>query len=294
MAYKVSCILPSHNSKEKWLNKSVESVLSQTYENIELIIVDDGSETPAKEKIGQKLLEDERLSIHRQENQGFTAATNAAIEKSEGDLIAPIGDDDIWMEERIEKGVKNIQEGCDLVFSAGIIIDKEGRKIEKGCNMCGIGTEALFESGICYESALFDKNVFDKYGKLNEDFEIASDTELWMRIWNRVEICFIDEPLIKKRRHEKNLGSSDDAIEEIEEIYEMYLDSYLNRSERRTQWSQLYKGSAWAAAEKGDLVKARELWKRSVAKNSFDYKSLGLLITSISPSILKHVTKWKN
>lgn len=100
MVHKVSVILPCYNGT-RWLSRAIESVLSQVYENFELVIVDDGSTDISKEIIAS-YLSDKRVRYVYQTNRGFSAALNRGIKASSGSLIDFIGQDDLWMPNKLE------------------------------------------------------------------------------------------------------------------------------------------------------------------------------------------------
>jgi glycosyltransferase involved in cell wall biosynthesis len=91
----VSVIIPAYNA-ENFIAKTLESVLSQTYQNIEVLVVDDGSTDTTAEIVKSFVQKDSRVSLLQQSNAGVAAARNLAIEKSKGEYIAPIDADDIW------------------------------------------------------------------------------------------------------------------------------------------------------------------------------------------------------
>ncbi len=122
----VSVIIPAYNA-ETFIERTLKSVLSQTYTNIEVIVVDDGSKDKTFEIVQSIAQKDSRIVLIKQENAGVAAARNLAIEKSQGEYIAPIDADDIWYAEKIEKQVKcilNAEESVGLVYSLAVDIDE--------------------------------------------------------------------------------------------------------------------------------------------------------------------------
>ena len=97
-------ILLSTYNGEKYLNQQLDSLFSQTYENFELIIVDDGSTDSTRDLI--KSYTDSRIVYLYQENKGVSASRNLALSKSKGDFIAFLDSDDNWLKEKLEKTVK--------------------------------------------------------------------------------------------------------------------------------------------------------------------------------------------
>lgn len=125
----VSVIIPAYNA-EKFIAKTLESVLAQTYTNIEVIVVDDGSSDRTARIVKAIAQTDNRVVFLQQENSGVAAARNLAISKSSGEFIAPVDADDIWYPENIAKQVQCFLESdsnVGLVYSWSVDIDENDR-----------------------------------------------------------------------------------------------------------------------------------------------------------------------
>src|SRR5262245_21012221 len=108
---KVSIILPTYN-RAKLIMETIESVLNQTYSNLELIIIDDGSNDNTEELITQ--IQDERIKFHKAGRIGIVGKIkNIGIEKATGDLIAFIDSDDLWAKTKLEKQIAALQQYPD-------------------------------------------------------------------------------------------------------------------------------------------------------------------------------------
>lgn len=124
----VSVIIPAYNA-EMFLEKTLDSVLAQTYKNIEVLVVDDGSQDRTAEIVERVAQRDHRVLLLRQSNAGVASARNLAIQKSKGEYIAPIDADDIWFPQNLEKQVQcmlEAQQSVGLVYSWSLEIDEEG------------------------------------------------------------------------------------------------------------------------------------------------------------------------
>lgn len=123
----VSVIIPAYNA-ETFIEKTLHSVLYQTYQNLEVLVVDDGSQDRTPEIIKSIAQQDKRVVLWQQKNAGVAAARNLGIEKSQGEFIAPIDADDIWYPENIEKQVQCFLESepsVGLVYSWSVDIDQD-------------------------------------------------------------------------------------------------------------------------------------------------------------------------
>ena len=100
MTSSTTVILPCYNGA-RWVSRAIESILDQTYKNFELLIIDDGSTDNSKATIAPHL-RDERVRYIYQKNRGFSAAINRGIKASSGSLIGFIGQDGLWMPNKLE------------------------------------------------------------------------------------------------------------------------------------------------------------------------------------------------
>lgn len=126
----VSIIMPSYNC-EKFIGEAIESVLQQTYDNWELIIVEDASEDNSLELI--HTYHDKRIKLfYNSSNKGIAESTNIGIEKSKGKYIALLDDDDIAEKERLSLQVEYLEEHSEIDILGGrtIFIDEEGKVID--------------------------------------------------------------------------------------------------------------------------------------------------------------------
>ena len=123
----VSVITPAFNA-EKYINEAIDSVLSQTYKDIELIVVDDCSSDRTQSIVEEYIRLDDRVKyIRMQSNYGVAEARNNGIRLAQGRFIAFLDSDDIWLPEKIERQIKFMQEkNASLIFSAYEKINEDG------------------------------------------------------------------------------------------------------------------------------------------------------------------------
>lgn len=208
-ASKVSVIIPSYNSG-RFLNKAIESLVNQTYKNLEVIIVNDGS-TDNTEEIAKKWQKrDERIKyIKHQKNKGLSAARNTGIKNSQGEYIAFLDADDIWLPQKIEIQLKKLNElNADLIFSNWYIWDPkndtkikafDSNPIESGKDVLRFLIKKNFGNP---STAVLKKLILEKVGLFDEGLKSSEDYDLWLRfLLNGMKITFCDEPLIYSRKH---------------------------------------------------------------------------------------------
>lgn len=124
---KVSVVMASRNPNPVMLKEAIGSVLSQTYKDFELIIVDDGSDSPV-ELVVRSITEDSRIKVSGIKHSGLGAALNHGISKAEGEYIARLDDDDMMLPSRLEKQVAFLEEHTDVSCAGTWFYDKVDNK----------------------------------------------------------------------------------------------------------------------------------------------------------------------
>lgn len=169
----VSVIVPAYNA-EAFIDQTLNSVLSQTYKNIEVLVVDDGSQDRTAEIVKSIAQKDHRVILLQQSNTGVAAARNLAIQKSRGEYIAPLDADDIWYPQKIEKQVQCMLQAelcVGLVYTWSVYIDEEGIPTGEYVDINREGDvyiELLYENFIGNASApLIRRTCFERVGYYN-------------------------------------------------------------------------------------------------------------------------------
>lgn len=205
--------MPAYNG-EKYQSAAIQSVLAQTYENWELIIVDDGSTDNTASLVSGFALSDSRIRYFYQENAGQANARNTGIRNSRGHLIAFLDQDDLWVRQKLELQVRAMEEsGADVVFSNGFLfveddIYSEAQKfpIVHG-KYCGPEMFRLLFIGnrIPVLSALVKRKALESIGLLDEDpiYKNSDDYDLWLRLATG-DAVFVGLPdmLVRYRLHQ--------------------------------------------------------------------------------------------
>ncbi|MFP4573034.1 MAG: glycosyltransferase family 2 protein [Desulfobacterales bacterium] len=209
---KVTVIIPCYN-RERYIEKTVESVLSQTIQNIELIVVDDGC-TDNSRQILEQYKDCIRILEHPGRiNKGQSAALNLGIVASRGEYVAFLDSDDLFAPEKIEKQVKFLEAHPEigLVYANGHTIDENGTILHRiyGDNHHEESdpNRVLLD---CYfllpNNSLVRKDVLLKAGFFDESFRSAQDHDLAIRIAEITRIAYLDEPLFFYRRHKESIS----------------------------------------------------------------------------------------
>ena len=227
----VSVMILSHNRKD-FLNEAIESILNQTYPNIQLVVVDNGS-TDGSADLIKKISESVKGKIPiitNKTNLGCPTARNQALKLCTGKYIAIQDDDDISLPERIEEQVLCLENNLQIAAVSGssIIIDKDGKETGKMSTENRFVTHEMFLREHCMNSsnAMIRKAVFDDVGNYDEKIKIASDRDMWLRISKKHQLLQFDKVLNKYRIH-KNL-----SIDNPEET-QKYVDIAIQKTQEK-------------------------------------------------------------
>lgn len=205
---KVSIVVPTYN-RGNFIQEMIESVISQTYDNWELIIVDDGSTDNTAEIITPYI--SKNIHYHSLEHTGRSFARNYGISKSTGEFIAYLDSDDVFLPTKIEKQVKWLIEHPDdaMVYASALLINDFGEYYPAlylaGCSGNIYKKVAMFlPVTITLPSVLIRKEIQDKVGGFDEELDRFEDTDMWRRVSRDYKISALVEPLIKVRTHQDN------------------------------------------------------------------------------------------
>ena len=207
----VSVIIPAYNA-ENFIVKTLESVLSQTYQNIEVLVVDDGSTDTTAKIVKSFSQKDNRVSLLQQSNTGVAAARNLAILNSKGEYIAPIDADDIWYPQNLEKQVKCLTSSVSFV---GVVYSWSVDINEKDLLTGGFYNSTIegeVYTALVYKyfignasSSLIRRVCFEKIGCYNcklklENAQGCEDWELHLRIAENYQFKVVSEYLVGYRQ----------------------------------------------------------------------------------------------
>ena len=225
----VSVIIPVYNRKDM-ISDAVESVLSQTYKDLEVVVIDDGSTDNTVEEI--KKIKDPRIVLLKAEHKGPYHARNMGIKKSKGDFIAFLDSDDMWLPEKLEKQMKQFEKNKEvfLVFTDRFVFrDKNNDyslendvKTEEKKILNSHYKELLKMNYIVTSSVVVKRQVFDDLGFFIEEKRGDLDYNMWLRVARKYKISYISEPLVLYKVHEKRMTEKRlDRINDKKYVYEI-------------------------------------------------------------------------
>lgn len=303
---KVSIIIPTYNA-ESFIDKTIQSVINQTYNNWELIIVDDFSQDNTAVKLEKWKKSNDKINIiFLNKNSGGPAhPKNIGFLNSTGDYIAYLDHDDEWDPFKLEKQVAALEKdrSLGLVSCEAIVID-ENNKIISSSFLPKIPNEGLFpeiffkDFIISNSSMIIPREVIENIGGRDENVNIgvAEDREIEMRIaCAGYNFHIIHEPLLKYRVHSKNTSSLGAPL-----CYAEANLKYINEYKKYKLEYLIFKRFAREYLKRGNIEKSREYCKLTLKQNKdsqllFFYLLLflGKFGVKISQSILKLRTKLK-
>ena len=233
MNKKVSIIIPCYN-QGMYVAEAIQSALSQTYDNIEIVCVNDASTDNSREVI-RKFAEEHSdiIFIDNPENKGVIASRNIAIAACSGEYILPLDADDILKSTYVEKAMQVFAERSEI----GVVYCKAryfGSKNEE-CGLPDFGMHILFDNCV-FNAALFKKSDFMKVGQYKPYMKNgAEDWDLWLSFLEEgIQFYRLDETLFLYRKH-KYKSRSVHSGEHVEDVYRNIVRNhpqlYLNSDE---------------------------------------------------------------
>ena len=197
----VDVIIPTFNRAD-CLERAIQSVLKQTYNNFKLYIVDDGSTDQTRE-ILKAYANDPRVRILKQVNKGVSSARNLAAINSNSPWISFLDSDDEWLPNKLEKQINflKINTTCLFLHSEEIWIRNGVRvnpKIKHNKNSIDLFKRSLEFCLISPSTVIMKRDLFLKYGQFDEEFIVCEDYDLWIQILAFEEIGFLPEFVTKK------------------------------------------------------------------------------------------------
>lgn len=203
---KVSVIVPVHNSS-KYLKECIDSIINQTYKDLEIIIIDDNSTDDSLKII--KAYKDKRIKlICLDKNSGAAVSRNKGIDASTGSYICFIDSDDYWYKEKIEKQIKFIK---DKEFIYGNYAFLKGKKVTHHTNVPRTITynEALKNTTIFTSTVMFNMNYLKKEDIYFPNLKRGQDTACWWKVLKKIKCAYgMKEVLSVYRVGEKSLSSN--------------------------------------------------------------------------------------
>lgn len=284
---KVSVIIPAYNSA-KYICSAIDSVLQQSYKDIEIIVVDDGSTDNTKEVLKNYA---SGIKYIYQENGGPAKARNTGIKNAIGEYIAFLDSDDLWAESKLELQIHFMENNPNvgLVFSDMINFHDDTKHeaiylsytnhhdnfkarhlIISDCFIKLLGTNF-----IPTPSVVVRKKCFDSSGLFNEELTVAEDVDMWLRIALSFEIGYISQPFVKRRLHGQNLTSN------IEPFLRQSIVLLRNLSKDRYCFNTYHKKKVYGRLKRSYYELGYYLFSRGIKKEAIKWFLFSVSLTNL-------------
>lgn len=236
----VSVIAPTFNDSSRKLAQTINSVLEQTYDELELIVVDDGSKIPF-DGLNTRIADPRLRWVSLAENGGVAKARNKAIEVAKGDYIAFIDTGDWWETNKLARQIqhfKGLDETYGLVYCAYIAHFWNDVRIVSRPKCRGNIARLIYEnqciSGSC-SAVLLRRGCIDDVGGFYEAEDIPEDWDLWIRIAQKYKVDFVDEILVhlQVERYSRSFDPEKKAI-----TYRRLLELHQERIHALGMWNR--------------------------------------------------------
>ena len=194
----VSVVMAAYKCRP-YIGQAIGSVLAQTYTNLELHVIDDGSTDGTAEEVAP-FLSDSRVRYHYQANGGQTVAKNAGIRQSRGEFVAFCDADDLWLPHKLALQVPRFahDERVGVVYTRSGRMDAQGVRLaidQSDAPPCPSGnvTQDLFRTNfVPFGTAVIRRRCLDELGVFDERYRMGIDWELWLRVSVEYHFDFID------------------------------------------------------------------------------------------------------
>ena len=307
----VSVIIPAFNCQD-YICEAIDTVLKQSYKNIEIIVVDSSTDHT------RKLLEQyqERIAYFFEEPKGVSAARNFGLKQARGSLVAFQDADDRWLPNRLEAQVHALQKFPDakLVFSDYTTFDHSGVIRPTGCwphfklwlDQHRIQGTSMAYGQLYWElmlgncigtcSVLAVKDALDECNGFDEAFKTCEDLDLWLRLSTKYPVLYIDEVLAEYRVRPNGLSGSLESRGltwdlDRARVREKHLRNNLAPDNIRPMIEKLQGKHCWelglACLDGGEHEKAREMFLTGIRYRPLNWvMRLFLALTFLPPSII--------
>ena len=293
--YLISIIIPTYN-RGHLIESAIRSVLTQSYDKFELIVVDDGSKDNTFEVI--KAICDNRIKyIKHEKNKGVAAARNTGIQASCGEFVAFQDDDDIWQPEKLEKEVNciyGVSKDAEVVYTRAC-------KLEKGISTYipsdkirtlegNVYRTLLWQNYIALPSVLFRRTCLEKAGLFDETLIAFEDWDFLLRLSKYYSFKYIAEPLvIVNQTHGSLLSKEVTFIRALAAIMEKNSEEISNDKRLMARYLS-YRGHLMCLT--GDIKGGRKYILRAIYTLPYDVSLLsGFLVSYTGEKMYRTISK---
>lgn len=281
---KVSVVIPTYN-RAHLISRAIKSVLDQTYKDLEIIVVDDGS-TDNTEKIINSFQDERIIYIQHDKNKGASAARNTGIKASKGEYIAFQDSDDEWFPNKLEQQMKafdNAPPKVGVVYSGFYRIEADKKIYIPGDNVAqkegNIHNELLKGNFVGTPAVLIKKKCFENTKYFDENIPALEDWELWIEISKYYYFKYINVPLLCSYFTPNSVNlNKENLLKASEIILKTHINEYNNNNKIL---SDFYFGIGVYLCSNNDFKTGRNYLVKSVKANYLNLHAILRLIISL-------------
>jgi glycosyltransferase involved in cell wall biosynthesis len=241
----VSIVVPVYNG-EKYLKKTIASILEQSYSNFELLLINDGSRDSSAKLIDALVAADKRIKGFSKENGGVANARNYGVSLAKGKLIAFCDQDDLWLPDKLEKQLPLFENpNVGLVYCGAVVEALLYGKISKGSlanKQRGYVFDQLVQLNMltCCTAVVRKKHLL-KAGGFDDDLALmgVDDWHLWLKMSLICEFDFVPEHLAVHVFHGDNYSCNDEKMHQAELVCLAKIKAFATQFDKTAQWADI-------------------------------------------------------
>ncbi len=206
---RVSVIIPTYNHA-RYVGEAIQSALAQDYDDLEIIVIDDGSTDNTRQVVAQF---DHRVRYIWQENKGLSGARNTGIHAARGDYIALLDADDCWLPAFLSSVVARLEadNGLGAVHSGFYFVDGQGKPLPQ-IEVSTVPDDQMYDRLLDGEffvpaAVLVRRKCFERVGLFDETLRASEDWDMWLRVAREFRFGGISQPLLHYRIHGNNMSA---------------------------------------------------------------------------------------
>lgn len=250
----------------KYLNGCLTSVLSQTFKDIEIIVVNDGS-TDNTDDVMKDFEHVANLRYIVQNNAGQANAKNTGIKHAKGEFIAFLDADDLWCDEKLEKQMKCFQNsGVGVVYCRARYLDERNEEFTYEMTSPylqprrgSVTRWLVFDNFVQFSSTIVRKECLDRFGVFDESLKMGIDWHLWLRISVAYEFDYVDEWLLFYRMGHS--GQMSKNVEERQRCSDRIIADFIQSHVGSVSASLISQTMAYTYCNRGEYYRSTDRWR---------------------------------
>lgn len=284
-------------NSEKWIARALHSMLNQTYRELQIIVVDDGSTDSSREVVAG--IKDSRIQLFENLHKGISAVVNYGIRQAESKFIARLDSDDFSIKERLEIQYNYMKKHPDfgVISSDFIVIDENEKqllKVRYPVQDRQIRAQLPRKCCMIQSSLFFNKELIQAAGMYNENLTIAEDWDILLKLMDKTKFYNIPGYLTYIRKHSRNITNKDRVCKIQEEIVPVsYFHAELKKSLTNQQKANVYFNLGYFFYYRNEFKRSKMLIANAVKLNSLNPQYLRYYIFCRMTGILSFFRRTK-